>query len=103
MVKIIKKIEEERIRELRKNKLVQIANELLGNEFEISCNTSFGIFLYKKPYEIRDDSKIFVSMFGGENRISVGNPEYLDEAIELARAYEFSGESEFTVKKNYDE
>ena len=103
MVKIIEKTDIEKERERRNSKLVKIAEELLEEKFDIRSFFPESIHLFKKRYEVLNKQAINVFFLGDKNEILVQSPEYLNDAISLAKAYEASGELEFTVRKDYNE
>lgn len=99
MVKIIDKSTEELKEEARLNKLERIAREVCGEKFKI--NTKVGnIYLHSKLL-MPNNPDFFVYLMTGKNEVLVSNSSYLNDAIKLAEAYEASGETEFTVKKDY--
>ncbi len=101
MVKIIGRSAKENTKKERESKLIKIAKEVFGEEFKI-LNTLDCIINLQEP-DSPFNIPISVILFTTENKISVNDPEYLDSAIKLAKAYESSGEPEFIVKKDYYE
>ena len=100
MVKVIKRSHKELEKEARLNKLEKIAREVCGEKFDI--NTAIGnIYLYSKQLILKNPD-IHVYLMTGQNIILVSDPNYLNDAIKLAKTYEASDESEFIVKKYYD-
>ncbi|MEK6872391.1 MAG: hypothetical protein AABW90_00075 [Nanoarchaeota archaeon] len=102
MVKIIGKSLEEITNDEREDKLIKIAERVLGEEFKVINSITYIALIPKKTTELYK-TQINVSLIHLINMIEVNNPKWIDYAIRLAEAYESSGEPEFTVKKNYDE
>lgn len=100
MVKLIGKSTKEIANEERESKLVNIAKEVFGEKFNVLNNFSYTIHLQEKD---KFNIPIVVGIFPNQNKIRVMYSNYLKDAINLAKAYETSGELEFTVKKDYDE
>ena len=95
MVKIEDFSREEVLERERASKLVKLTSGVVRDS---SINqTNIGIIISVKGLK---DFPISISLL--KNRINVYNPSYLDSAVDLAKRYEASGESEFTVKKNYE-
>ena len=81
--------------------LVGIARSVLGSSY--SLNDDFlTAWLSVRHHSKHTEDPIF-HIYPGRNRIDVYSPEYLDIATKVAVAFEDSGESEFTVKKDYKE
>ena len=84
--------------ETRKNKLVSISKELVGEDFSVFsdvesfsvCTNSFSI-----------QSVVHYSL--DNHKLSVKDKKYLDLAMRLAEAYENFYGKEVTVKKDYPE
>ena len=100
IVRVIEKSEKEKDAQKMHNNLVDITNRLFGEKFIVTSN--LGIGLFKKPYQIMSKQVISVNTIFNQREISIKNPEYLNDAMSLAEAYEKSGEQEFTIKKDYD-
>jgi len=93
MVKVEAGCELSRPEKERISKLVEIAKKTIPNLSGFRTNT--GVVLW---IQIEND-KIAVGTY--KNQISVYSPRMLKTAVQLATAYEKSGEREFTVKKHY--
>ena len=97
MVKIIGQTEEELKARERLSKLVQIAKQVFpkvrvstleNNRYYLSVNLQEGL--------------ISVHLLGGRE-IYAFSTALLQPAVKLAKAYEKSGEPEFTIKKQYSD
>jgi len=97
MVKVVGLSEREKEGRKRTSRLVEIAKDVFPDgKVERSGQRDIHIYL--------DGGKqsLHVYLLMGNN-ICVKSQSSLDYAIQLAKAYESRGESEFTVEKDYDE
>lgn len=115
MVKVVGKgveelarIEREKRLHEKGSKLSKIAKEVCGNNFSVISFLN-SIHLNYNKERIEDEFGRITDLYYDlevsveSNLIKVRKKEYLDDAIKLAEAYEADGESEFTVKKEYNE
>jgi len=86
---------------VRYEKLFTLAEERLGSRVTISKMMSPYIMIIR-PVKQTSKSDDFFSVSSINNEINVYNSNNLELAVELAKRYEESGESEFTVRKRYD-
>lgn len=105
MVQIVERTDQDRIRDQRSNKLVGIANELLGERFKIHVLKNMGCFGLRDKGKTLPGSEynIFVYPMSQSIDMVVKQKEYLEDAVELAKAYDTSGEKGIKLKKDYPE
>ncbi len=95
MVNIIERTQGENESEDRANRLVSIAKTVLLRYAPQRQPLSHTFSLSKK------NSKERILVYPSQNRIEVTTLGLLNDAVKLARHYEFLGEPEFMVKRNY--
>lgn len=119
--KEVEKIENERKysekilkRENECREFAKITSDIVGFRcYRINSDYCFGLEVTPRFFDFNQKENpiyihLFVNKLSGsndirENKITVLNPKYLDEALKLARAYEEAGFGEVTVKKQYEE
>ena len=94
MVKILERDSEEKRREERASRLVQMAREV-GPDFEFNMGMSPGWIM------ARAEGSAALCIRPFDNRISVYSAQYFPSAVKMAKAFEKAGELEFTVEKRY--
>ena len=101
MVRITNQTEEEKNQETRAQKLLEIARKTLPsyNTPNRISGDSAVICIFRNGEVIKHNETLSVSL--RQNRIYVPSSSLFLDAMELARAYESAGESEFEVKRDY--
>jgi len=100
MVRVESLTQEDIDRRERKSRLVNITRNIVGRlrTFDGKKTSFINVSSYPFcPFSL----PIQISLMGTERRVFVSNPKFFDTAMKLARAYEESGEGQFTVKKEY--
>ena len=99
MVKQIRVPESESWKNKRVSKLVRIAEETLGEGFSFER----GGFHFRMTYmdSPAGASSPSLDVYFQDNTIDVYTPDIFEWGINLAAAFEKSGEKEFTVRGNY--